>query len=130
MQQWFNLSDPGVEEALYESSGLQRFVGVDLGAAPATDKATICRSRHLLEKHDLCWTMLEAVNIHLEAKGDRNHDRYDHGCDILMSNRRAYRADGDGTGDNGQDTHGESRNADAPLLIRELGLWHETSVQT
>ena len=34
VQQWFNLSDPGVEEALYESPVLQRFVGVDLGAAP------------------------------------------------------------------------------------------------
>ncbi len=69
VQQWFNLSDPGVEEALYESPVLQRFVGVDLGAAPAPDETTICRFRHLLEKHDLCGMMLEAVNIHLEAKG-------------------------------------------------------------
>ena len=37
VQQWFNLSDPGVEEALYESAGLRRFVGVDLGVAPAPD---------------------------------------------------------------------------------------------
>jgi IS5 family transposase len=69
VQQWFNLSDPGVEEALYESPVLQRFVGVDLGAAPAPDETTILRFRHLLEKHDLCGLMLEAVNIHLEAKG-------------------------------------------------------------
>jgi IS5 family transposase len=69
VQQWFNLSDPGVEEALYESPVLQRFVGVDLGAAPAPDETTVCRFRHLLEKHDLCGMMLEAVNIHLEAKG-------------------------------------------------------------
>jgi len=69
VQQWFNLSDPGMEEALYESPVLQRFVGVDLGAAPAPDETTICRFRHLLEKHDLCGMMLEAVNIHLEAKG-------------------------------------------------------------
>jgi IS5 family transposase len=69
VQQWFNLSDPGVEEALYEPSVLQRFVGVDLGAAPAPDATTICRFRHLLEKHDLCGMMLDAVNIHLEAKG-------------------------------------------------------------
>jgi IS5 family transposase len=69
VQQWFNLSDPGVEEALYESPVLQRFVGVDLGAAPAPDETTICRFRHLLEKHDLCGMMLDAVNIHLEAKG-------------------------------------------------------------
>ena len=69
VQQWFNLSDPGVEEALYESPVLQRFVGVDLGAAPAPDETTVCRFRHLLEKHDLCGSMLEAVNVHLEAKG-------------------------------------------------------------
>jgi IS5 family transposase len=69
VQQWFNLSDPGVEEALYESPVLQRFVGVDLGAAPAPDETTVCRFRHLLEKHDLCGMMLDAVNVHLESKG-------------------------------------------------------------
>ena len=69
LQQWFNLSDPGVEEALYESAALRRFVGVDLGVAPAPDETTICRFRHLLEKHSLGEEMLEAVNYHLEAKG-------------------------------------------------------------
>jgi IS5 family transposase len=48
-----------------------RFVGVDLGVAPAPDETTICRFRHLLEKHDLGGLMLEAVNVHLEAKGIR-----------------------------------------------------------
>jgi IS5 family transposase len=71
VQQWFNLSDPGVEEALYESATLRRFVGVDLGVAPAPDETTICRFRHLLEKHDLGGLMLEAVNVHLEARGIR-----------------------------------------------------------
>jgi IS5 family transposase len=40
MQQWFNLSDPGVEEALYESAVLRRFVGVDLGVWCRISKAT------------------------------------------------------------------------------------------
>ena len=71
MQQWFNLSDPGVEEAFYESPTLRRFAGVDLGVAPAPDETTVLRFRHLLEKHDLCGAMLEAVNLHLEAKGIR-----------------------------------------------------------
>src|SRR5580693_9457596 len=35
VQQWFNLSDPGMEEAFYESPGLRRFAGVDLGRAAA-----------------------------------------------------------------------------------------------
>ena len=71
LQQWFNLSDPGVEEALYESPVLQRFVGVDLGVAPAPDETTILRFRHLLEKHGLGEQMLDTVNEHLESKGIR-----------------------------------------------------------
>jgi IS5 family transposase len=69
VQQWFNLSDPGAEELLYESAAVRRFVGVDLGAAPAPDETTILRFRHLLEKHKLGELMLDAVNVHLEAKG-------------------------------------------------------------
>jgi len=69
VQQWFNLSDPGVEELLYESPAIRRFVGVDLGIAAAPDETTILRFRHMLERHDLGGLMLEAVNVHLEAKG-------------------------------------------------------------
>src|SRR5581483_9236460 len=53
VQQWFNLSDPAVEEALYESHSLREFVGVDLGKEPAPDETTVCKFRHLLEEHDL-----------------------------------------------------------------------------
>ena len=69
VQQWFNLSDPGVEELLYESGPVRRFVGVDLGIAPAPDETTVLRFRHLLEQHDLGGLMLDAVNVHLEVKG-------------------------------------------------------------
>jgi IS5 family transposase len=68
-QQWFNLSDPGAEELLYESPTIRRFIGVDLGMAPAPDETTVLRFRHMLEEHDLCGMMLDAVNVHLEAKG-------------------------------------------------------------
>jgi transposase, IS5 family len=58
LQQWFNLSDPGVEDALYESAVLRHFSGVDLGrATAAADETTILRFRHLLEEHDLCGKM-------------------------------------------------------------------------
>jgi len=53
LQQWFNLSDPGAEDALYESPVLRRFVGIDLGRAPAPDESTILQFRHLLERHEL-----------------------------------------------------------------------------
>lgn len=72
VQQWFNLSDPGVEELLYESPVVRRFVGVDLGVASTPDETTVLRFRHLLEKHDLGGLMLNAVNVHLEARGSRS----------------------------------------------------------
>ena len=73
VQQWFNLSDPGAEEALYESPALRRFAGVDLGRAPAPDETTILGFRHLLEKHDLGGAMLHTVNAYLERRGIRIH---------------------------------------------------------
>jgi IS5 family transposase len=71
VQQWFNLSDPGLEDALYDSPTLRRFVGVDLGMAAAPDETTILRFRHLLEEHDLGGEMLDEVNRHLADKGIR-----------------------------------------------------------
>jgi IS5 family transposase len=71
LQQWFNLSDPGTEEALYESPVLRRFAGVDFSAAAAPDETTILRFRHLLEQHDLCGKMLDTVNLYLDSKGIR-----------------------------------------------------------
>jgi IS5 family transposase len=73
LQQWFNLSDPGAEEALYESPVVRRFAGVDLGRAPAPDETTILQFRHLLERHDLGGAMLERVNQYLESRGIRIH---------------------------------------------------------
>jgi transposase, IS5 family len=71
LQHWFNLSDPSAEEALYDSPALRRFAGVDLGRAPAPDETTILNFRHLLEAHDLCGSMLDAVNHYLQSRGIR-----------------------------------------------------------
>ncbi len=71
LQHWFNLSDPAAEEALYDSPALRRFAGVDIGRAPAPDETTILNFRHLLEQHDLCGAMLDAVNHYLESRGIR-----------------------------------------------------------
>jgi len=71
VQQWFALSDPGVEDALYESPVLRRFVGIDLGRAPAPDETTILNFRHLLEEHELCGEMLDTVNHYLDSRGIR-----------------------------------------------------------
>lgn len=69
LQLWFNLSDPGVEEALYDSDTMRRFVGVDLGAEAPPDETTICKFRHLLEQHDMSARVLKVVNRHLASRG-------------------------------------------------------------
>jgi IS5 family transposase len=69
LQQWFNLSDPAVEEALYESISMRNFAGIDLGRAPVPDETTVCKFRHLLEEHELGKAMFEQVHRHLEERG-------------------------------------------------------------
>jgi IS5 family transposase len=71
LQQWFNLSDPAVEEVLYDSLVMRQFVGIDLGREAVPDETTVCKFRHLLEEHNLGGEMLETVNLHLQAKGVR-----------------------------------------------------------
>ena len=69
LQQWFNLSDPAVEEALYDSPLMRHFAQIDLGNEPVPDETTVCKFRHLLEQHNLGGAMLETVNVHLESRG-------------------------------------------------------------
>jgi len=69
LQQWFNLSDPAVEETLYDSSAMRGFVGIDLGREPVPDETTVCRFRHLLEDHDLGRPLFDEVQRQLAAKG-------------------------------------------------------------
>ena len=71
LQHWFNLSDPGAEDALYESPVLRHFASVDLGRMAAPDETTILNFRHLLEAHDLCGEIFDAVNRYLDSKGIR-----------------------------------------------------------
>jgi IS5 family transposase len=71
LQQWFNLSDPAVEEALYDSAVMRQFVGIDLGHEPVPDETTACKFRHLLEEHQLGEQILGTVNLHLQAQGVR-----------------------------------------------------------
>jgi IS5 family transposase len=71
LQQWFNLADPAVEEALYDSATLRQFAGIDLGSEPVPDETTVCKFRHLLEGHHLGEEILGTVNLHLQAKGVR-----------------------------------------------------------
>jgi len=69
LQLWFNLSDPAVEEALYDSASMRGFVGIDLGSEAAPDETTVCKFRHLLERNALGKTLLKAVNQYLKENG-------------------------------------------------------------
>ena len=69
LQQWFNLSDPAMEEALHDVPLYREFAGLGDGASRLPDESTILRFRHLLEEHDLAADMLRVVNDILQAKG-------------------------------------------------------------
>ena len=70
VQLFYNLSDPGMEDVLYESEPVRRFVGLKLsGALP--DETTILNFCHLLERHNLGQGLFEEINGHLESQGLR-----------------------------------------------------------
>jgi IS5 family transposase len=68
LQQWFNLSDPQAEDAIYDSESMRRFARVELGDDVVPDESTILRFRHLLEEHRLTATMFEVINGVLTAR--------------------------------------------------------------
>ena len=69
LQQWYALSDPGAEEALYDIQSMRAFVGLELGRDAIPDETTILNFRHLLERYDLTKAVFTAVAEHLEARG-------------------------------------------------------------
>jgi IS5 family transposase len=68
MQQWFNLSDPGAEDALYDIESMRRFAGIELTEDNVPDETTILNFRHLLEKHQLTEKIFAEVRSLLEEK--------------------------------------------------------------
>src|SRR5208282_3054672 len=68
LQQWFNLSDPQAEDALYDSESMRRFVGVELGDDVVPDESTILRFRHLLEQHRLAQGIFDEIESLLEER--------------------------------------------------------------
>ena len=61
VQQWYGLSDEGLEEALYDSQALRGFAGIDLNRDPVPDATTLLKFRHWLERHDLTKVLFEEV---------------------------------------------------------------------
>ena len=70
VQLFYNLSDPGMEDMLYEVESVRRFAGLKL-SGPLPDETTILNFRHLLEKHELGTVLFEEIGCHLESQGLR-----------------------------------------------------------
>jgi len=69
LQIWFNLSDPGAEEAIYDSESMRRFARIELSEDKVPDETSILNFRHLLEEHELTKAMFERINGLMEDKG-------------------------------------------------------------
>jgi IS5 family transposase len=69
LQVWFSLSDEGVEEAIYDSYAMRRFLGLDFAVEQVPDATTLLHFRHLLEKHKLGQALLEAQNQIFDEQG-------------------------------------------------------------
>jgi len=69
MQQWFNLSDPAMEEALHDMPLFREFAGLEGWGDRLPDESTILRFRHVLERHDLAAGILATVNTLLGSRG-------------------------------------------------------------
>ena len=69
LQHSFNPSDPAVEAAPYDSGAIRRFVGIDLGREPASDETTICKFRHLMERHNPGDRLFALIVQYLQENG-------------------------------------------------------------
>lgn len=67
LQLFYNLSDPALEDALYEVESMRRFAGLGLDRVP--DETTILNFRHLLERHGLGQALFDEIKAHLAAQG-------------------------------------------------------------
>ena len=69
MQQWYGLSDPAMEDSLYDSESMRRFAGIDIEFDDVPDETTILNFRHLLEKYKLTKKIFEKTQQYLSEKG-------------------------------------------------------------
>ena len=69
LQVWFSLSDEGVEDAVYDSYAMRRFLGLDFAVEQVPDATTLLHFRHLLEEHHVGEKLLAAQNEVFDANG-------------------------------------------------------------
>ena len=69
MQNWFNLSDAAIEDAIYDSYAMRSFMHIDFFTEQVPDSTTLLKFRHLLEKHKIGEQIFADVNARLESAG-------------------------------------------------------------
>jgi transposase, IS5 family len=69
LQNWYSLSDPGVEEEIYDRNSFQKFLDLDLLLDSVPDETTILNFRHLLEDHNLFKAIFDEISNHLVQSG-------------------------------------------------------------
>lgn len=69
LQQWYSLSDEGLEDAIYDSQAMREFIGIDLAREQVPDATTLLKFRRLLEQHELTKAIFDKVNEHLGERG-------------------------------------------------------------
>ena len=73
LQIWFNLSDEGVEDAIYDSYAFRKFMNIDFMEEQVPDATTLLKFRHLLEENHLGEVFFKAINRVMEATGHIMH---------------------------------------------------------
>ncbi len=99
MQQWYGLSDPAMEDSLYDVESMRRFAGVDMNGVP--DETTICKFRHFLEAHGLTRTLFEQTKRYLSDRGMMVSegtivDSGDHPCAVVDQEQGGEKGPRDG----------------------------------
>ena len=69
LQQWYGLADEAIEDAIYDSQAMRGFARIDLAADGVPDATTLLKFRRLLEAHDLCKGLFNAINADLAHRG-------------------------------------------------------------
>ena len=82
-QAWFSLSNEGVEDAIYDSYAMRRFLGLDFTIEQVPDATTFLHFRHLLEKHELGNKLLDSQGGDVRGAGldharGQHRGRHDH----------------------------------------------------
>lgn len=73
LQDWFSLSDEGIEDTIYDSYAMRKFLGINFLTEQVPDATTLLNFRHLLEEHQLCEAFFNDIKDRLEEAGLMMH---------------------------------------------------------